>query len=271
MSLTPKKRSTVRHLINTKLAWVTDSTDSFKLVNEGVTDLSEGFNPNTDDLQYIAEDDKTHVVKTYGPSISLTAVMVDKTDPVNDWIQKVINKLPKNDDANTEYIRFSLLDEIKNSTNDNDKIKKYTAYKRAAVVEVNSIGGSAGDNVSMEVIVSGRGEAVEGTLTVDASGETVTYTFVSSKNSINKTIEFTVTNNDTTPLPISNASVMFNSITKTTGANGKVNFDIPTNGTYLFTVAANGYTSETSNKTIDNSSPNKTEITVKLSSSGVST
>lgn len=268
MALSPQKRSTIRHLINVTTKWENpNGEEDFQLVNEGVTELTEDLNPDTDDLQFVAEDEKTHVIKTYGPAITLSAVMVDaKLDPVNGWIQKVINRLPKNDEADTAYIRFNVLDKIDAESDENAKTYVYYAYKRNAVVEATSIGGSAGDNVEMEVTVSGRGAAVKGKLTINKSTTPAKYTFEATEGSTNKSVEFTVTDNATPPVAIKDASVEFNGQTKLTDENGKVSFNIDADGTYLFIVAKNEYESVTSNKTITSTSEAKTPITVKLTS-----
>lgn len=273
MAISPAKRSKLQHLVNVTTKWelskdakLEDNLE-FELVNEGVTDLTEDLNPDTDDLQYVAEDEKTHVVKTYAPAITLSAVMIDaKEDPVNGWIQKVINKLPKGDEADTAYIRFNLLDDkATQSEKDNNKYK-YEAYRRMAVVEASSIGGAAGDNVEMEVTISGKGEAKKGILTIDKSGAKPKYTFEETDTS-NKSVEFTVTNK-TGGAAIDDASVEFNGTVRNTDNAGKTKFDVPADGTYMFTVAKNGFESVTSNKTIAANSDKNIQIAVGLTSNG---
>ena len=176
MSLTPIKRSSVIHLLNTG----TTSSPTWNLINEGVTELTENFNPDTDSLQYVAEDSATTVVKRYAPSISLTAVIVNG-DPVNEWIRTQINTLPLGENADTQYIRFCVLDKISTgSTTPNE----YTAYMRNAVISVDSIGGEAGDNVNTTVNLNGKGDQIKGKVTVTTTTDTdgkkiTTYTFTS--------------------------------------------------------------------------------------------
>lgn len=182
MSITPQKRSILQHLVNTKFPFKTGDTPEFHLVNEGVTELTESFNADTEDLQYIAEDQATSVVKKYAPSISLSAVMV-KGDEVNTWIQKVINKLPVGEGADTEYIRFSLLDTYSPSGGTSTD-KSYKAVKKSAVVSVDSIGGGAGENIEMSVNLSGKGDPKYGYVTIsEGSDSKKTYTFT-EKNDI---------------------------------------------------------------------------------------
>lgn len=178
MSLTPAKRSTIKHLLNVGSV----GTEQYALINEGVTELTEDFNADTEDLQYVAEDSATTVVKRYAPSISLSAVLVEKDgenpDEVNKWISEKVNTLPIGSNADTSYIRFSLLDEVGTGTATQ---KTYTAYKRNAVVSIGNVGGSAGDNVGMEVELHGKGDQIKGTLTLAITGtgtdQKTTYTF----------------------------------------------------------------------------------------------
>lgn len=188
MSFTPAKRSTVVHLVKTG-----KSASDWHIVNEGVTELSESFNPETDTLQYVAEDNATTVVKRYAPSISLSAVMVEEKDTngkpsnpdeVNKWILNTINTLPIGSSADTEYIRFTLHD-LKGDTFNEKGSNTYTGYKRKAVISVDSIGGAAGDNVGMELTLNGKGDATEVDVTfskkTDGSGFDISVTDPAAK------------------------------------------------------------------------------------------
>lgn len=165
MSITPQKRSSLIHLINTSNPFSSTSA-VWSLVNEGVTELTENFNADTEDLQYIAEDQATSVVKKYAPSIELTAVLL-KGDAVNTWIRRIVNTLPVFEDADTEYIRYNLLDEKTGASGSN---KQYAAIKKKAVVSVSNIGGGAGENIEMSVTLSGQGDPIPGIVTVTTTG-----------------------------------------------------------------------------------------------------
>ncbi len=69
MAKTPQQRSAVQHLL---LISEVGSSETWGLINEGVTDLTEEFNPDEETLKYVAEDSKTSFVKSYAPSISIS-------------------------------------------------------------------------------------------------------------------------------------------------------------------------------------------------------
>lgn len=249
MSITPEKRSQVRHLVSTTILnenqSATDYSYEWHLINEGVTDLSEEFNADEEDLQYIAEDNATHTVKRYAPSISLSAVMVNG-DPVNTWMRNIINILPTGTRSKTAYVRFNILE---TGTKPSDfteqsghEYKYYVGYKRDAVVSVGSIGGSAGDNVGMECTISGTGDQQEGTVIFDTTANT--FTFNTSKSTV-RTINFTVQNNSGSAL--GDASVIFNNQIKTTNEEGKTSFSASDGGVYPYTISKDEYDSFSTN------------------------
>lgn len=173
MAITPEPRYTVRHLLNISSPYSYD-TPNFALINEGVTELTEEFNPETETTQYIAEKDAVTYVKRYAPSITLSSYLV-QDDSVNKRIREVINTLPVGSSADTDYIRFSYLDNIGETSKD---IIKYTAYRRRGTISAGNIGGSAGDTTSASITINGKGEAIKGVLTIDKTGGTPTYSFV---------------------------------------------------------------------------------------------
>ncbi|KAK8835460.1 hypothetical protein M9Y10_004564 [Tritrichomonas musculus] len=177
MAITPQPRYTVQHLLNISSPYSYD-TQNFALINEGVTELTEEFNPETETTQYIAEKDAVTYVKRYAPSITLSSYLV-KDDSVNKRIREVINTLPVGSNADTDYIRFSYLDNIGETSKD---IIKYTAYRRRGTIPAGNIGGSAGDTTSASITINGKGEAIKGVLTVTKADGTTTYSFAEGEN-----------------------------------------------------------------------------------------
>lgn len=168
MALTPQKRSALIHLINTG----TSTTPKWSIVNEGVTTLTEEFNPDVETMQYVAEDSKTSFVKSYGASLTITMSVVDpEKDEVSKYLLDKITNLPVGAAADTEYIRCCLLNKVDGET------AKYTAYKQPANISISNFGGAADEYLGAEVVLNGKGDAQKGTLTVAKSGDTITYTF----------------------------------------------------------------------------------------------
>lgn len=176
MAKTPQKRSALQHLL---LVSEAGSSETWALINEGVTELTEEFNPDDETLKYIAEDAKTSFVKSYAPSISLSAAVVSD-DPVNIYMRKKINELPVGEAADTEYIRFCLLDKAEDVTPTANKAY-YIGYRRKGNISIGNIGGSAEDYLSTEITINGKGNQTKGYVTVDKTTGTPVYTWSTEK------------------------------------------------------------------------------------------
>ena len=234
MSITPIKRKELQHYISTSFKKRgVEYVPEWHLVNEGVTDLSEDFNADEEDLQYIAEENATHVVKRYAPSITLSAVMVDG-DPVNEWIRKVINELPVGEEAETAYIRFNTLDKVTSgdivTTYPEGQYNCYKAFKRSAVVSVSSFGGAAGDNIGMECTISGKGDVVNGYIVINKDG--TFHEFKAEDTSTLRTVSINVKDSDGA---VKGASVIFNGEIKNTDDDGAVKYSV-NDGTYPYSI-----------------------------------
>lgn len=186
MGITPEPRITIQHLLNVTSPYNFDSPD-FQLINEGVNSLTEDFNPETETTQYIAERNATNFVKRYAPSISLTTFLV-KGDKVNDRIREVINTLPIGGSADTDYVRFNLMD----LTEQSGTTLKYVGYRRRATITASNIGGEAGDTTEASITLAGKGDVIKGIVTVDTSGATPSFSFVADSSTI-ATVTFTAT------------------------------------------------------------------------------
>lgn len=168
MAKTPQIRSTLKHFVNTS----DDGTEKWNFINEGVTDLTEEFNSDTETLQYVGEANKTTFTKSYAPSLSLTMSVVEG-DPANEYFRQKVNELPIGSAADTAYVRFNVLDKVTGETD------TYTAYKIDGNLAIESIGGSAEDYLGMSVTINGKGTMQKGKakLSVNSSGEaTITFT-----------------------------------------------------------------------------------------------
>lgn len=184
MGLTPVKRSKLIHLLNTaEIPTTGNRGKEWNLINEGVTTLTEDFNPDTETIQYIAEDSKTTFTKNYGVSMTISISVIDGDDKVNEYLRKRIFELPTGATADEEYIRCCLLDKQEATSGQETNVTKYTSYMQEANLAVSNIGGDAGEYLVGEVNLNGKGEYIKGTLSVtkttdETSGKTkYTYSF----------------------------------------------------------------------------------------------
>lgn len=224
MAKTPMKRSTLIHLMYCQH---TVATPGYYLINEGVSDLTEEFEPDEETLQYVAEDAKTSFVKSYAMSVGLTVNLVDG-DPVCKEILWYVKHLKTGSEADAKYVRFMLTDKVGDDT--------YTGYEVDANVSVSNIGGSAEDYLSTEATLNGKGSPREitvkknndGTFTVDTATPTCDFTFK-------------VTDNDNSP--VSDAIVLVDGMdSKSTTSGGTASFKLKTSSTYNYSVSATGKT-----------------------------
>lgn len=259
MSYSTAKRSTILHLLNVG----TKENEQWRLINEGITELTEDFSPDVEDLQYVADDNATKIVKRYAPSISLSAVVVEtkdangkpsNPDPVNKWIVDKINQLPLGADADTQYIRFSLHD-IQGSFS-KDGINTYIGYKRDAVISVDNIGGAAGDNVGSEITLNGKGDQKTVTVRFKKGIENIEVTDGASKTSVKFVIQ------DSSSTPLEDASVTFNGYSKLTDSKGEVTFDSAV-GTFPYSIGKDKYVGIESNIKVESDKENTVTKTLK--------
>lgn len=148
------KREELLHYFDTSMG---SGTPSWALIGDGVSSLTEEFNPEEETNQWINQANGNTEVKSYTPSIE-----VEKQDCVEDEMQTCIDQLtdtlPTGASAESSYIRFRLKDKTEDG--------KYIAYRRRCAVSVNSTGGDAGANVVNSIKIGGKGEAVKGVFDV---------------------------------------------------------------------------------------------------------
>lgn len=135
----------------------TASAPKYVLLGDGITSLTEEFNPESDTKQYINQSNGTTVIKSYTPSISIEKEYI-KDEELQEWIDEKIKTLPTGSEAETDYIRINLFD----STSDG----VYNAVKRKCTFQFDSVGGDAGAELMTALTLGGIGDAVQGTFTV---------------------------------------------------------------------------------------------------------
>lgn len=141
----------------------TESAPQYVLLGDGITSLTENFNPTTDTKQYINQANGSTSVKSYTPSISVDKeYIVD--DELQQWINEKIKILPIGSSAQSDYIRINIFEMTTNGT--------YKAVKRKCSYQFDSIGGDAGDELMNSMTLGGIGDGIQGTFDM----ETLTFT-----------------------------------------------------------------------------------------------
>ena len=158
-------RNIVRHLIN-----VSDpydfNTPVWALICQGVTELTENFEADTEEVQYICETTKTTNVKGYTVGFDLEMGYM-KDNLIQKYINKIIAQPPTGLDTGCDYIRFNVDEVVEGTTN------VFKAVRRKAVVYPSSIGGAADDVLTSAISISGTSDPIMGYVTV--SGGTFTW------------------------------------------------------------------------------------------------
>lgn len=135
----------------------TSSVPKYVLLGDGITSLTEEFNPESETKQYINQANGTTVIKSYTPSIAIEREYI-KDDELQAWIDEKIKTLPTGSDAETDYIRINLFDEASSGT--------YNAVKRKCTFQFDSVGGDAGAELVNSITLGGIGDGVIGTFDV---------------------------------------------------------------------------------------------------------
>lgn len=141
----------------------TSETPEYVLLGDGITSLTEEFNPESDTKQYINQSNGTTVIKSYTPSISVEKEYI-QDDDLQKWIDEKIKTLPVGSDAESDYIRINLFDAGQTAGT-------YNAVKRRCTYQFDSVGGDAGSELVSALTLGGIGDGILGTF------DTATKTF----------------------------------------------------------------------------------------------
>lgn len=175
MATQPQTRSTLKHLVNVSIPFASDkgtgSSENpdviWAPICNGVTELTEEFNPDDDEIQYICEKNKTSILKSYAPSIEIE-MEYQLGSEIQEYFNVMSRRLPIGDSKNEiEYIRYNENEPIAGT----GTAKKYIGVLRGGTVQFSSIGGSAEDPLGSTMIIKSR--------PTDQSSETVGYVTVS--------------------------------------------------------------------------------------------
>lgn len=153
-------REVLRHYFNIG----TLASPKWVLLGDGITSLTEEFNPETDTKQYINQSNGTTSLKSYTPSIPIEREYI--SDELQRWIDEKVKILPTGSKAISEYVRINLLDTPVDGA--------YPAVKRKCTYQFDSIGGDAGSPLVNSMTLGGAGDGVQGTFTVEEGAEVFT-------------------------------------------------------------------------------------------------
>lgn len=136
----------------------TASAPQYVLLGDGITSLTEEFNPESETKQYINQANGSTSVKSYTPSISVEKEYI-KDDELQAWMNEKIKILPTGSEAEADYVRINVLE-----TPTADGV--YPAVKRKCTYQFDSIGGDAGAELMNAMTLGGVGDGIQGTFNV---------------------------------------------------------------------------------------------------------
>lgn len=154
----------------------TEEAPNYVLLGDGITSLTEEFNPETETKQYIHQSNGTTNVKSYTPSISVTKEYI-KDDDLQNWINEKIKILPTGSSAQSDYVRINILEAGTDGV--------YPAVKRKCTYQFDNIGGDAGSELTSGMTLGGVGDGIQGTF--DVAKKTFTATAAAQTTSTEQT------------------------------------------------------------------------------------
>lgn len=180
----PEQRRVLQHALKFTPLGQT-SGEGIHLISQGVSELTEEFNPETEETHYIGDQNGTTTLKRYAMTVPLTMEYIND-DEVCKFIRSMAMQMPTGDKANVEYIRFCVLD--KESNPEGQTGESYTAYQYNASISISNIGGAGEDYLGIEAQINLRGDPITGIMTIGkGTNNTTTYTFTEKKSTSSTT------------------------------------------------------------------------------------
>lgn len=146
-------REKLMHFLNIGTA----DSPKYVLLGDGITSLTEEFNPESDTKQYINQTNGTTSIKSYTPSISIEKEYI-QDDELQKWMNEKIKLLPTGSAAQADYVRINILEAAVDGA--------YPAVKRKCSFQFDSIGGEAGAELMSSMTLGGIGDGIQGTFDV---------------------------------------------------------------------------------------------------------
>lgn len=167
MGTPAEHRSLLAHLINVRIPYSYENP-RFVLMCEGITELTEELDPDSEDIQYICEKTKTTNVKSYSKKLEVDMTYVKDNEVIN-YANYLLRAMPVGQKAAGDYVRLNK-DELMYSENNS-----YIAIRQRATVYPESIGGSAEDPLHSKFSMGSAGDQVVGYVTINTLGSHNTY------------------------------------------------------------------------------------------------
>lgn len=168
----PEKRSTLGHLLNVSMPFSKDEP-VWRLICKGVSELTEEFNPDTDEQQFICEDVKTTILKTYKPSFEIS-MGYQKDELIQYYFDVMSRRLPTGEKTKIEYIRFNKNETMFGTNN------QFIGVRFNANVYFDSVGGSGDEYLTSVMNVAATGNPEVGYVSVQDTGNGYIYTWTAA-------------------------------------------------------------------------------------------
>ena len=164
-------RATLGHLLNVSMPF--SKTNRVWSLICNTQDLTEEFEPDTDDVQYVCETTKTKLLKAYDIS---TEIEMDyqKDNKIQEYYNLMLRTMPTGSQTQTEYIRFNKNETMFGTAN------QFIGVRRDASVYLGSIGGSGDEVLKSNMTINGIGQGEVGYVTVTNTGGVITYTWTAA-------------------------------------------------------------------------------------------
>lgn len=164
-----ESRAILGHMINVSMPFSKENRVWALICN--ATELSEDFNPDTEDKQYICDTTKTKTLKGYDISLEIE-MDYQKDNKIQDYYNIMLRTMPIGADTQTEYIRFNKDETMFGTSN------QFIGVRRDASVYLNTIGGAGDDVLKNSMTLNGNGQGEVGYVKVINTGNIITYEWV---------------------------------------------------------------------------------------------
>lgn len=169
MGVPSEKRAQLVHLLNVSTPYSYENPD-FEILCNGIEELTEEFDADDEDIQYICETTTTRVISGY--TVSMDVEMgYTQSNKVQNWFNNKVRILPTGSELEADYIRFNKLEPIFGQST------KFIGVRRKATGYPTSIGGSATDPLGCNFTLAGAGDAKVGIVTITENAWGNTYSW----------------------------------------------------------------------------------------------